>query len=91
MFSEQPDKDKVFVQTVRDIVHKGVEDTNKAIYNVSVDDSLLAQIRNLTPHSMSASIEALYIILGFPDLGIGQGALSFNTFFEYICSFKGFN
>ena len=33
-----------------------------------VDDSLFAQIRDIIKHAMAASIEALYIVLGFPDL-----------------------
>ena len=53
-----------------------------------VDDSLFAQIRNLMPHSMASSIEALYIILGFPDVEIRQDPLSLDKYFESTCSFQ---
>ena len=53
-----------------------------------VDDSLFAQIRSVMPHSMAASIEALYIILGFPDVQIRQDPLSIDKYFESICSFQ---
>ena len=53
-----------------------------------VDDSLFAQIRRVMPHSMAASIEALYIILGFPDVEIRQDALSLDKYFESISSFQ---
>ena len=53
-----------------------------------VDDSLFAQIRSVMPDSMAASIEALYIILGFPDVQIRQDPLSLDKYFESICSFQ---
>ena len=87
-FSEEPDKDTVFVQAVKDSIHKGIQDTKKTIYNMFVDDSLFAQIRRVMPHSMAASIEALYIILGFPDIEIRQDPLSLDKYFESICSFQ---
>ena len=87
-FSEEPDSNTVFVQAVKDSIHKGVQDTKKTIYNMFVDDSLFAQIRSVMPHSMAASIEALYIILGFPDVQIRQDPLSLDKYFESICSFQ---
>ena len=37
---------------------------------------------------MAASIEALYIVLGFPDLERRQNALSLDKYFETTCSFE---
>ena len=53
-----------------------------------VDDSLFAQIRDLNKHSMAASIEALYIILGFPEIGKGQDVLSLDKYFQSVCSYE---
>ena len=53
-----------------------------------VDDSLFAQIRELIKHTMAASIEALYIVLGFPDLERRQNALSLDKYFETTCSYE---
>ena len=41
-----------------------------------VDDSLFVQIRDIIKHAMAASIEALYIILSFPDIAKRQDPLS---------------
>ena len=39
-------------------------------------------------HAMAASIEALYIILGFPDVERRQDPLSLDKYFESVCSYK---
>ena len=53
-----------------------------------IDDSLFAQIRELIKHAMAASIEALYIILGFPDTERRQDPRSLDKYFESVYSFK---
>ena len=53
-----------------------------------VDDSLFANIRETIPHSMAASIEALYIILSYPNTTIRQDALSLDKYFESTCSYQ---
>ena len=53
-----------------------------------VDDSLFAQIRDLIKHALTASIEALQIVLSFPDLERRQNALSLDKYFETTCSYK---
>ena len=53
-----------------------------------VDDSLFAQIREVIPHAMAASIESLYIILSHPEVDIRQDALSLDKYFESVCSHK---
>ena len=52
-----------------------------------VDDSLFAQTRNKMKHAMAASIEALYIILGFPEFEKRQDCLSLDKYFESTCSY----
>jgi hypothetical protein len=51
-----------------------------------VDDSLFAQTRENMGHAMAASIEALYIILGFPELEKRQNPLRLDKYFESLCS-----
>ena len=53
-----------------------------------VDDSLFSQIREIIKHAVVASIEALYIILGFPDIERRQDPLSLDKYFESVCSYK---
>lgn len=51
-----------------------------------VDDALMADTRDRIMRAMAASIEALYIILGFPDTEVRQDALSIDKFLEATCS-----
>ena len=69
------------MQAVSDSVHKGFLNTKKTKFNMFVDDSLFANIRETIPHSMAASIEALYIILSYPNTTIRQDALSLDKYF----------
>ena len=87
-FSEEPNHEIKFVKAVCDSIHKGVANTNKTKYNMFVDDSLFANIRETILHSMAASIEALYIILAYPNIAIRQDALSLDKYFESICSYQ---
>ena len=51
-----------------------------------VDDFLFAHARDTIKHSMAASMEVLYIILGFLDTKLGQNVLSLDTYFESVFS-----
>ena len=68
VFDEEAPMNTKFVQAVKDKIHTGVKNLNKTKFNMFVDDSLFAQTRELITHAMAASIEALYIILGFPEI-----------------------
>ena len=46
-----------------------------------VDDSLFANTAGVIKHAMAASIEALYIVLGFPEETIRQNPLSLDKYF----------
>lgn len=70
-FSDEPNNDTSFVQAVADSSNKGIENSNKTKYN-----SIFSQTRNKMKHAKSASIEALYIILGFPDVELRKKPLS---------------
>ena len=87
-FSDEPDKDTNFVQAVADNINKGVDNPNKTKYNMFVDDSLFAQTRSKMKHAMAASVEALYMILGYPDVKMRQNPLSLDKYFESTCSYK---
>ena len=87
-FSDPPNTDTKFTQAVSDKFHKGVTNLKKTKYNMFVDDSLFAQIREVIPHAMAASIESLYIVLSHAEVKIRQDALSLDKYFEWVCSYK---
>ena len=86
--SEPPDKNTTFVRAVKDKFNKGVQDQSATAFNMFVDDSLFCQTVDNIKHAMAASIEALYIILGFPETDIRQNALSLDKYFESTCSYE---
>ena len=53
-----------------------------------IDDSLFMQTASNIKHAMSASIEALYIVLGYPDTEIRQSPPSLDKYFESIYHFE---
>ena len=53
-----------------------------------VDNSLFAQTRDQMKHAMVASIEALHIILGYPETDIRQNPLSLDKHYESTCSIE---
>ena len=87
-FSDEPNSETVFVQAVKDAIHKGIIDLKRTKYNMFVDDSLFAQIREIIKHAMAASIEALYTVLGFPEVQKRQDPLSLDKYFESVCSYE---
>ena len=87
-FSEDSSVPSTFTQAVKDSIHKGCTNKHKTKYNMFVDDNLFAQTKELIRHAMAASIEALYIVLGYPEPSIRQDSLSLDKYFESICSHK---
>ena len=87
-FADEPTFETKFVQAVKDSIHTGVKCLKKTKFNMFVDDSLFAQVREIITHAMAASIEALYIILGFPETVKRQNALSLDKYFESVCSYE---
>ena len=66
-FTEPESKDTNFSRAKKDSINPGIKDINTIEYNMFVDDSLFAHTRDIIKHSMEASIEVVYIILGFPN------------------------
>ena len=87
-FSPAPESSYTFTQAVRDSLNPGVSDSTSTTYNMFVDDSLYVHIASVIKHSMAASIEALYIVLGYPNDNIRIDALSLDKFFQSICSYE---
>ena len=53
-----------------------------------VDDSLFANIVIIIKYAIAASIEALYLVLGFPDELVRQNELSLDKYFQSIASYE---
>ena len=67
-FSKPPSKGVSFTPAAPDPCNQGILDKLRTYYNMFVDDSLVVATALIIKHEMAASIEALYIVLGFPDL-----------------------
>ena len=66
----------------------GISDAKSTAYNMFVDDSLYVHTKPVIRHSMAASIEALYMVLGYLDITARQDALSLDNFLQSICSYQ---
>ena len=88
VFSPPQDDNTVFTQAVSCSINKGIDNIHQTEYNMFVDDSLFAQTRDRIKHAMAASIEALHIILGYPNLDVRQNPLSLDKYFESTCSYE---
>eukprot|EP00957_Ditylum_brightwellii_P131443 10025261-Ditylum_brightwellii.AAC.1 len=70
-FGPLPTNDTIFVQAVADSQHKGVMGSNgnpvPIPHNMYVDDNHIADIRPRMKQAMSASIESLFILMGYPE------------------------
>ena len=66
-FSPPPDPIIIFTPAVKDSHNHGIPNPDSTYYNMFVDDSLYVHIDSVIRQSMAASIEALYMILGYPD------------------------
>ena len=56
-----------------------------------VDNNLFAQTKDIIKHAMAASIEALYIILGYPEISKRQDSLSLDKYFESVVHIRESN
>ena len=71
-----------------DQFNKGIQDVDKKIYSMFVDDSLFFNSFENIKHTMAASIESLYIVLRYPNVEIRQSPLSLDKCHQSICSYK---
>ena len=71
-FSPDPDESVSFIQATSCATHQGVFHTDgsrkNTKHNTFVDDNLMAETKNFMPQAMAASIEALFRLLGRPDI-----------------------
>ena len=87
-FSEPQTTETIFTKACPCSINKGLSEPNRTQYNMFVDDSLFAQTRDNIKHAMAASIEALHIILGYPNTEVRQNPLSLDKYFESTCSYE---
>ena len=67
-FSEPPTKDISFTPVSSDKYYQSVVDKFRTFYNMFVDNFLFVTVEPSIRHAITASIEVLYIVLGFPDI-----------------------
>ena len=66
----------LFVNVVPYTLNPGVLEFLKTTHSMFVDDSLFANTESIINHAMVASIEALHIVLGFPEETIRHNLLN---------------
>eukprot|EP00957_Ditylum_brightwellii_P173731 13226932-Ditylum_brightwellii.AAC.1 len=70
-FCPSPSDSVVFAQALSDSIHKGVIRADgtpvNTPHNMYVDENLIAEIPGRMKQAMTASIEALFILMGFPE------------------------
>ena len=53
-----------------------------------VDDNLMADTWEHLRPALAASVEALFMLLGFPEEHIRKSPLSMDKYFESLCSYS---
>ena len=91
-FSKIPSKTTTFIPAKLDTINKGVVDQAGRIkntpHNTFVDDNCIADIRSRIPQAMAASAEALFLLLGYPDVSKRRSPLSMEKYYHAKCSFS---
>ena len=87
-FSSPPTGATIFVKATPNTLNTGVQDFIRTTYNMFDDESLFDNVASIIQHAMAASIEALYLVLGFPDERVRQNLLSLDKYFQSIASFR---
>ena len=87
-FSSPPTGATIFVKATPNTLNTGVQDFIRTTYNMFDDESLFDNVASIIQHAMAASIEALYLVLGFPDERVRQNPLSLDKYFQSIASFR---
>jgi len=81
-----------FVKARSDTIHKGVLDQQgiprNTPHNTFVDDNTIAEIRSRMPQAMAASVESLFLLLGYPDPTKRRSPLSMDKYYQAQCSFS---
>ena len=85
----KPPTEGVFLTLIfLDKFHQGIVDRSRTSYNMFVDDSLFVAVALVIKNEMTASVEALYLFFGFPDLTARQDPLSLDKCFQSVWSFE---
>ena len=71
-----PSYNTTFVNAIPYTLNPGVLDFLKTTYSIFVDDSIFANTGNVINHAMATIIEALHIVLRFPEETIRQNPLN---------------
>jgi hypothetical protein len=91
-FSPDPDESVSFIQATSCVTHQGVFHTDgsrkNTKHNTFVDDNLMAETKKFMPQAMAASIEALFRLLGRPDIQYRKAALCLEKFVKATCSYN---
>ena len=83
-------KDK-FVQATPDSINTGVIENGIRLptQNVMfVDDNLMADTWEYLRPTLAASVEALFILLEFPEETLRKSPLSMDKYYESLCSYS---
>ena len=92
-FASSPPSDPVvFVQATVDFINQGVIDPTTGLsietpHNPFVDDTLMADVRRHILTAMAASLEALFLLLGYP-CEFRRSPLSMDKFYQAQCSWE---
>ena len=83
----------VYTQATPYTIHKGVYDPAQGRdvntpHNSFVDDTLISETRRRMPTTTAASIEALYVVLGYKKLSERRSPISIDKFAAHKCSWK---
>eukprot|EP00957_Ditylum_brightwellii_P085773 6524649-Ditylum_brightwellii.AAC.1 len=57
-------------------------------HNMFMDDNLIADIRPRMKQAMSASIEALFILMGYPEHNMRRNAVRIEKYLTAQCSYE---
>jgi len=92
MFCPPPSASVVFTQAFPDSIHTGVRQADgtpvNTPHNMYVDDNLIAEIPARMKQAMAASIEALFILMGFPEPQKRRIAICMEKFIAAMCSYE---
>jgi len=91
-YSKKSNSKTKFIPAAADTLHKGVfnqqGEPRNTPHNTFVDDNTIAETRRRMPQAMAASVESLFILLGFPDPAIRRSPLSMDKYYQAQCSYS---
>lgn len=94
LFDNTPLDPNDIIPAVPDAYNKGVLDENgkpkKTPHNMFVDDNTIAEIRRRIKQALAAGFEAIFIILGYPDISKRKSAIAMDKLEECVCSHEQF-